>query len=134
MSSAVTPPAPTKDEALKAAIAALQAAPDAAKELDSDGDGKPDEAGIKAFFMRDGQFSKTAVFAVIGNVLVLGTYAVQTWLAGASFDFGAIKGSIPAFDAANAATILGLVNGTYLTSSRLSHIAKKEQAPSESAS
>jgi hypothetical protein len=128
MSSVTAPPAMTKDEALKAAIAALQAAPDAAKELDSDGDGKPDAAGIKAFFQHNGEFSKTAVFAVVGNVLVLGTYAIQTWIGGASFDLGFIKGAIPTFQPGDAAAILSIVNATYVARTHVAGKAAPEPA------
>jgi len=91
---------------------------------DGDGDGVPDALNLKGFFLRDGRFSKTAAFAVIGNVLVLVNYALLSWFAGASFDVTWVKGTIPAFDAGAAATILGLLNGTYVAN----HALKKTGA------
>lgn len=84
------------------------------KDSDSDGDGVPDVKGVKAFFHSNGRFSKTAVFAVIGNVIVLCNYLLMSWLVGAAVDLGFLKFTVPAFDETAAATILGLLNGTYL--------------------
>ncbi len=93
------------------------------KDVDSDGDGIPDIKGIKAFFFKDGHFSKTATFAVLGNVLVLGNYALLSWFAGAAVDLSWVKFTVPAFDVGAAAAILGLLNGTYLTNNALKNKA-----------
>lgn len=81
---------------------------------DSDGDGAPDIAGIKALFYKDGHFSKTATFAVIANVIVLVNYALMSWLAGAEITTPWLKFHVPAFNAADAAAILAILNGAYL--------------------
>lgn len=81
---------------------------------DSDGDGLPDVKGIKALFFKDGKFSKTATFAVLGNILVLANYALMSWLAGAHVTLSWIEFTIPAFSSGDAAAILGVLNGTYL--------------------
>jgi hypothetical protein len=81
---------------------------------DSDGDGVPDVKGIKALFFKDGKFSKTATFAVLGNILVLLNYALMSWLAGAHVTLSWIEFTIPAFSSGDAAAILGVLNGTYL--------------------
>ena len=81
---------------------------------DSDGDGLPDEKGLKALFFKDGKFSKTATFAVIGNILVLANYALMSWLAGAHVTLSWLDFTIPAFSSGDAAAILGVLNGTYL--------------------
>lgn len=87
---------------------------DLAKAADSDGDGIPDAKGLKALFFKDGKFSKTATFAVIGNVLVLVNYALMSWLTGAHITLSWLDFTIPAFSAGDAAAILGILNGTYL--------------------
>ena len=81
---------------------------------DSDGDGVPDVKGLKALFFKDGKFSKTATFAVIGNILVLANYALMSWLAGAHVTLSWLDFTIPAFSSGDAAAILGVLNGTYL--------------------
>lgn len=81
---------------------------------DSDGDGVPDVKGLKALFFKDGKFSKTATFAVIGNVLVLVNYALMSWLAGAHITLSWLDFTVPVFSAGDAAAILGILNGTYL--------------------
>lgn len=95
------------------------------KDVDSDGDGKPDVVGVKAFFFKDGKFSKTATFAVLGNVLVLGNYALLSWFAGAAVDLSWVKFTVPAFDVSAAAAILGLLNGSYLGNNFLKNQASK---------
>lgn len=74
---------------------------------------------------KDGKFSKTASFASAGNVIVLGTYALQSWLAGASFNIAGFSGTVPSFDMAAAAAILSIVNGSYLFGKKLD--AKKSE-------
>lgn len=81
---------------------------------DSDGDGVPDVKGLKALFFKDGRFSKTATFAVLGNVLVLLNYAFMSWLAGAHVTLSWLEFTVPVFSAGDAAAILGILNGTYL--------------------
>lgn len=98
------------------------------KDVDSDGDGKPDVAGVKALFFKDGKFSKTATFAVLGNVLVLGNYALLSWFAGAAVDLSWVKFTVPAFDVSAAAAILGLLNGSYLGNNFLKNQASKSSA------
>lgn len=87
---------------------------DISKAADSDGDGMPDVTGIKALFYKDGHFSKTATFAVIANVIVLVNYALMSWLAGAEITTPWLKFHVPAFNAADAAAILAILNGAYL--------------------
>jgi hypothetical protein len=98
------------------------------KDADSDGDGKPDVVGVKALFFKDGKFSKTATFAVLGNVLVLGNYALLSWFAGAAVDLSWIKFTVPAFDVSAAAAILGLLNSSYLGNNFLKNQASKSSA------
>lgn len=86
--------------------------------------GVPAPKGVMKLVSRDGQFSKTALFAVLGNVLVLGNYMLQSWLAGASYDFGFLKGSIPVFSSGDAMAILSILNATYV-----SHAALSDRAP-----
>jgi hypothetical protein len=93
------------------------------KDSDSDGDVVPDIRGVKAFFYKDGHFSKTATFAVLGDVLVLTNYALLSWFAGTVVDLSWIKLTIPAFDVGAAAAILGLLNGAYLTNNALKNKA-----------
>jgi hypothetical protein len=82
--------------------------------MDSDGDGAPDVKGMKSFFFKDGKFSKTAAFFVLGNSAVLVTYLLQSWLGGAQFDLGFLKGSIPTFDWEAAAAVSTLLSGSYI--------------------
>ena len=86
---------------------------------------KPAATGPKAFFHKNGQFSKTATFATVANVLVLTNYFCMSWLTGAEVDLSFIKFTVPAFDAASAGMILGLLNGTYLGNNML----KKQAGP-----
>lgn len=70
--------------------------------------------GVKALFFKNGQFSKTASFAVIANVIVLVNYALMSWLAGAHITLPWLDFTVPTFSATDAAAILGILNGTYL--------------------
>lgn len=63
---------------------------------------------------KNGQFSKTATFASLCNIIVLATYVVQTWFVGAEIDLHVFKFSVPAFNIEDAAAILAILNGTYL--------------------
>ena len=98
------------------------------KDADSDGDGKPDVKGVKALFFKDGQFSKTATFAVLGNAFVLFNYMLLSWCAGAAVDLSWIKFTVPAFDVGAATSILGLLNGSYLGNNYLKNQATKSTA------
>lgn len=74
----------------------------------------PKKQGAKAFFMKDGQFSKTATFATIGTSLVLISY-VLSWFAGSTLTFGDIGTiTLPEFNSGAAVALLGILNGTYL--------------------
>lgn len=92
---------------------------DLTKAADSDGDGVPDVKGLKAFFYKDGHFSKTATFAVLANVLVLVNYALMSWFAGAQVTTSWLSFTVPTFQAADAAAILAILNGTYLGNNML---------------
>jgi hypothetical protein len=74
---------------------------------------------FKGLFFKGGKFSKTAFFASLANIAILVTYVVQSWFAGSSVDFTVVQFVIPQFDAANAGTILALLNGTYLGNNML---------------
>lgn len=68
----------------------------------------------KALVYKNGEFSKTALFATLANVLVLIAY-VLSWFAGAQFTIGSLgTWTIPPFDTGAAAAILAIVNGTYI--------------------
>lgn len=67
------------------------------------------KTGWKAFFAKNGKFSKTATFATIANVMVLGAYALSLVRGAEVFGW-----TIPEFDAVAAAAILAIVNGTYV--------------------
>jgi len=70
--------------------------------------------GLKAFFMKNGNFSKTATFATLGNTLVLVAY-VLSWFSGTTLVLGTVGTvTLPAFDVGAAAALLGILNGTYL--------------------
>lgn len=67
-----------------------------------------------SFFHKDGQFSKTATFATLANLLVLTAY-VLSWGAGSSLSFGdAVNINFPEFNAGAAVALLGIINGTYI--------------------
>ena len=89
------------------------------KEADSDGDGVPDVKGMKALFFKNGKFSKTATFAVLANIIVLVNYFFMSWLAGSEIPLPWFVLKVPVFDAADAAAILAILNGTYLANHKL---------------
>jgi hypothetical protein len=97
------------------------------KNADSDGDGVPDAKGVfgllKKLSSRDGEFSKTALFASLGNALVLVNYVLLSWLGGSAFAIGPFTGTIPAFNSTDALTIIGVLNATYVVNK------KKDAAP-----
>ena len=66
------------------------------------------------FWYKNGQFSKTATFASLCNIIVLATYVVQSWFVGAEVDLHLFKFTVPAFNIEDAAAILAILNGTYL--------------------
>jgi len=63
----------------------------------------------KALVYKNGEFSKTALFATLANVLVLIAY-VLSWFQGTEVG----TWTLPAFDTGAAAAILAIVNGTYI--------------------
>jgi len=70
--------------------------------------------GPKAFFMKNGEFSKTATFATIGTSLVLVAY-VLSWFSGSTLTFGSVGTvTLPEFNSGAAVALLGILNGTYL--------------------
>ena len=74
----------------------------------------PKKNGAKAFFMQNGQFSKTATFATLGTFLVLIAY-VFSWFAGTTLTFGEVGTiTLPEFDSTAAVALLSILNGTYL--------------------
>jgi hypothetical protein len=76
--------------------------------------GKRDVPWYKAPFFKNGEFSKTALFATLANMLVLIAY-VLSWFAGAQLTIGSLgTWTIPPFDTGAAAAILAIVNGTYI--------------------
>lgn len=78
-------------------------------------DGEKDSAtGIKAWFFKDGKFSKTAAFATIGNFAVLFTWFFQVWFGGVTIDTNHIHYTIPNFNDESAMIIMGFLNGAYL--------------------
>ena len=82
-----------------------------------------DVAWYKAPFFKNGEFSKTAMFATLANVLVLVAY-VLSWFAGAQITFdGWGTWTVPAFDTGAAAAILAIVNGTYIGNSMVTNAA-----------
>lgn len=78
----------------------------------SEGD-KP-VTGVKAWFFKDGQFSKTAAFATLGNFAVLFTWFFQIWFGGVAIDTDKIHYVVPKFDPESAMVIMGFLNGAYL--------------------
>ena len=63
----------------------------------------------KAPFFKNGEFSKTATFATVVNVLVIISY-VLGWFKGTELG----PWTVPAFDVAASAAIMALANGTYV--------------------
>lgn len=84
------------------------------KKADSDGDGVPDAEGLKALFYKDGKLSKTAVFAVLCNTVVLVTYTLQAWLVGATVNLGWLTFNVPSFNVEAAAALMAILNGAYV--------------------
>lgn len=81
--------------------------------------------GLKRFFYKDGEFSKTAVFATIANLLVCFAYAVSIF-AGTSFVLGPLGTLVlPAFDPTAAMAVLGIINGSYLANNGLKNSRMK---------
>lgn len=63
----------------------------------------------RALFGQGGEFSKTATFATLANVLVLAAY-VMSWFQGTVLG----PWTVPAFDVAASAALLAIANGTYV--------------------
>lgn len=80
------------------------------KAADSDGDGKPDAAGIKALFLKNGEFSKTSTILVLSWAMGLGLWFVQSVFQG----FSVLGVTIPAFDSGSALSMLGAASTLYM--------------------
>ena len=98
------------------------------KDLDSDGDGKPDIKGIQNLWTKDGQTSTTKLFANLANLIVLIVSTVCVMFGGATVDLGPLHGVVPGFNAEWAALILGLFQANNHVDTRLKAIAAKESA------
>lgn len=91
---------------LKEDAAALAAA------ADSDGDGKPDAAGLKALFLKNGEFSKTSAILVMAWMAGLVMWVVQGLFHGATVP--GLNAVIPAFDSSAALAMLGAASSLYM--------------------
>ncbi len=69
--------------------------------------------GWKAFFYKNGSFSKTATFATVANILVLGSF-VLGFFAGMEVNFFDLEWIVPEFNDKAAWSILAITNGTYI--------------------
>ena len=67
----------------------------------------------KAPFFKNGQFSKTATFATVANIMVLAFYALS-FFQGLTIGRGELTWTLQPFDVEAAVAILTIVNGTYL--------------------
>ncbi len=83
-----------------------------AKAADSDGDGKPDAAGIKALFHKNGEFSKTSLILVLSWLGGLGMWLVQGLAHGMTIP--GIGLTIPPFDSSAALAMLGASSSLYM--------------------
>ena len=83
-----------------------------AKAADSDGDGQPDPAGIKALFIKNGEFSKTSTILVISWLVGLGMWLVQGLFHGLKLPL--LNVIIPPFDASAALSMLGAASTLYM--------------------
>ena len=64
---------------------------------------------MKKIFMKTVDLSKTATFATIANVMVLVAYGLSIFRGSHVWGF-----AIPQFDSSAAASVLAIVNGTYV--------------------
>jgi hypothetical protein len=69
--------------------------------------------GWKAFFYKNGSFSKTATFATVANLLVLFSF-VLGFFAGMDIEIMDHVWTVPEFNDKAAWSILAIVNGTYI--------------------
>ena len=69
--------------------------------------------GLKAFFYKDGSFSKTATFATVANILFLGSF-VLGFFAGMEVDLMDMQWIVPEFNDKAGWGLLAIVNGTYI--------------------
>ena len=83
-----------------------------AKAADSDGDGKPDAAGVKALFMKDGSFSKTSAVLVLSWAVGLTLWFVQGIFHGCVVP--GLGLTIPPFDSTAALSMLGAASSLYM--------------------
>jgi len=83
-----------------------------AKAADSDGDGKPDAAGVKALFMKDGSFSKTSAILVLSWLCGLAMWFIQGIFHGMVVP--GIGLTIPQFDSTAALSMLGAASSLYM--------------------
>jgi hypothetical protein len=88
-----------------------------AKAADSDGDGKPDAAGLKALFHKNGEFSKTSLILVLSWLAGLGMWLVQGLAHGMTIPVLGL--TIPPFDASAALTMLGASSSLYFANHNL---------------
>ena len=89
-----------------------------AKAADSDSDGKPDAAGMKALFLKDGSFSKTSAILVLAWVCGLAMWFVQGIFHGTVVP--GLDLTIPPFDATAALTMLGAASSLYFANHNVS--------------
>ena len=89
-----------------------------AKAADSDGDGEPDAAGMKALFMKDGSFSKTSAILVMAWLCGLAMWFVQGIFHGMVVP--GIGLTIPQFDSTAALTMLGAASSLYFANHNVS--------------
>ena len=96
------------------------------KDMDSDGDGKPDIKGVKNLWTKDGQTSTTKLFANLANVIVLVVSTLCVMFGGAVVELGFLHFTVPGFNAEWAALILGLFQANNHVDTRLKAISAKE--------
>jgi len=65
-------------------------------------------------FFKDGEFSKTAMFATIANFLVLFSF-VLGWFQGTELG----PWTVPAFDTSAAVALMAIANGTYVANNQV---------------
>ena len=74
---------------------------------------KTTKVGWRAFFYKDGQFSKTATFVTMANSLILLSF-VLSFFQGNVINLGLFEWSVPGFDAGAAAAVGSIFNLTYV--------------------
>ena len=79
----------------------------------------------KKFFYKNGEFSKTATFATVANVITLTWYALSMFATGEPQDLGFMTlPAIKPLDPTLAVAVLGLADGAYLGN----NVLKKKSA------